>query len=81
MITFSYSNDADISQEQKELAKEAWLNKLGIFKDEFDEKDGSININFGVPLDDTRYYTFSFPKHDIFEFNHRFNEWVLAGQP
>lgn len=82
MIHYSYLNDEEISFQQKKEAQQAWTEKLGKFKDEFDEKKGSVTINFGVSTENDNYYHFNLPEpYSVFEFNHRFNEWVRAGRP
>lgn len=81
MITYSYLNDANISVQQREEAKASWIDKLGIFKDEFDNKDGFITIDFSMPLDDDRYFSFTLSEpHDLSDFIARFNAWVRDGR-
>jgi hypothetical protein len=82
MITYSFSNDENTSTHERQQAKADWLDKLGKFKDEFDEKNGFVNINFAMPLDDDRYFSFNLSEpHDLSDFINRFNEWQRAGRP
>lgn len=82
MITWLYSNDEGISLEEKKQAKEALLDKLGVFKNEFEEKGAFVTINFSHPKEDANYFTFTFtPPYHHSEFIERFNEWQRAGRP
>lgn len=82
MITWTYSNDANIGLSQRQQAKQSFLDHLGKFKDEFEANDGFVNIIFKTPPDDHVSFTFNFSdegkRHD---FMIRFNEWVEAGRP
>lgn len=81
MMQFIFTNDQGITGEQKEDAKKAWIDKLGIFREEFEEKNGFITIDFVKAKDDRNYFVFTFPEHSISDFVQRFNEWQKAGRP
>lgn len=82
MITFTYSNAENVSLEEIEYSKNAFIDRLGIFKDEFDNKNGHVNIDFAAPIDSNSYFSFSVsPPHSISEFIFRWNEWIKARRP
>lgn len=79
MIDFHFVNDNGITLERKQEAKDNFLILLGDFKDEFDEKNGDVTIDFSITeKNDTRFYNYTFPNHDVVEFIHR---WKLKYEP
>jgi len=82
MITWSFSKDADTTIEDRQLAKFAFLEHLGKFRNEFEENEAFVNIIFDKPDKTSPSFTFNFAdegkRHD---FMIRFNEWIKAGRP
>ncbi len=79
MIDFHFVNDNNITLERKQEAKANFLRLLGDFKDEFDENNGDVTIDFSITdKDDTRFYNYTFPNHDVTDFIRR---WRLKYEP
>ena len=74
MIDFSYSNGADISLDKKEIAKQSFIDKLGTLRNEFDEKNGNVTINF-LTIDGNSF-DFSFDVEGRQDFTRRWNEYI-----
>lgn len=82
MVTYSYSNDLNKSIIERQEAKQAWIDKLGKFYDEFDRMNGFVDIRFPDLEEDGFYFSFTIgdDKHRI-DFIERFNYWVREGRP
>jgi hypothetical protein len=66
MIQFTYANENDISLEEKENTKQAFIEKLGTLKEEFENKNGIVTINF-FPDNGNKYdYTFDIENRQDF---------------
>lgn len=74
MITWTLKNEAGISRERIEEVKQAFLKKIGPYRQEFEEKNGYVEIDFGVSEEQGAAYSFSYDG-DIFDFNHRVNAY------
>jgi hypothetical protein len=73
MIQFQYEGKA--THEQREAAKQFFLNKLGVFRDEFDEKNGFVTVDFNSPPDDPDRFKFTVAQqYNLSDFIMRFNE-------
>lgn len=75
MIDFIFVHPELVSAEVREQSKEYFLNNLGPFREEFEEKQGEVTINFHLSPSDTNYFNYGFKDYDVFEFNHRFNSY------
>lgn len=79
MIQFNYTGDPYPSSEQKQIDKEFFLNKLGPFKDEFDQKGGIVTFNYSYPDTDENRMTFVIKEqYDLFDFTSRWNEYIIS---
>ncbi len=76
-IMFFYKNDSGISFEQKEDAQKFFIEKLGTFKQEFEDKNGSVTIDFGEPETSKRRYEFNVGKeYSLYDFIFRWNNYI-----
>jgi hypothetical protein len=81
MIQFIYTGDANISMDEIEASKQAFIDKLGDFKEEFEEKNGIATINFGVPVDDENRVHFVLDnKYSLPDFIQRWNQYIRSRQ-
>lgn len=82
MIHYSYSNDANISLQERLDAKQSWIDHLGKFYDEFDSMNGFVDIRFPNVKEDGLYFSFSIGNDSYrIDFIERFNYWVREGRP
>lgn len=64
------------SKEEIKDAEEYWIHYLGPFLSEFEEKGGSVTINFDKAKESTNRYSFSLSDpYDTHEFITRFNQY------
>ena len=54
MIQFDYKNRENVSLERIKEAEDNFIEKLGPFKEEFDSKNGYVQINFDNELEGVR---------------------------
>lgn len=74
MIQFNYSNDNNVSTDRKEKAKQAFIEKLGVLREEFEAKNGLVTINFSSNNNDEFDYTFDIENRQ--DFIDRWNECI-----
>jgi hypothetical protein len=79
MTDFVYIGNENKTFDEIELSKSAFIDKLGPFKDEFDQYDGTVTINFNLPPDDENFYQFGFRKqHNLSDFIRRWNDYIRS---
>ncbi len=79
MIQYNFTGDPYPSIEEQQRAKELWLDKLGPFANEFDEKDGIVTFNYSYPYTDNRRISFVLgEQHNLSDFIRRFNEYIVS---
>ncbi|HEV3412094.1 MAG TPA: hypothetical protein VG101_06430 [Puia sp.] len=62
MIQFIFTGEPFPSLQQQEEAKADFIKKLGPFKEEFDEQDGIVTINYSYSQADTRRWQYNLGK-------------------
>jgi hypothetical protein len=79
MIQFNYSGDPYPSFEDMQASKKFFLEKLGPFKDEFEQKHGIVTFNYSYPDTDKRRIAFVLGEnYDLSDFTIRWNEYILS---
>jgi hypothetical protein len=74
MIQFTYSGNPSL--EELQTAKQSFIEKLGDFKNEFEEKNGTVHINFNLPLEDEKRFTFNLGEiYELHDFIARWNQY------
>ena len=58
MIDFHFVGNS--TPQRREEAKERFIKSLGTFKDEFNEKNGQVTVNFNEPPESTNFFQFGF---------------------
>lgn len=72
MIHFSYTNDNNVSLDERGNAESIFIEKLGPFKDEFEQKNGVVRIDF-LDKENIGYHFDLENRHD---FIRRWNEYI-----
>lgn len=79
MIQFNYTGDPFPTFEQQLKSKNDFIDKLGDFKDEFEQKGGIVTFNYSVPPEDDRRIAFVLSaEHDLFDFIRRWNDYIIS---
>lgn len=78
MIQYNFTGEPYPTIEEQQRAKQIWIDKLGPFADEFNEKDGIVTFNYSYPDTDKRRISFVFgqPQHSLSDFISRFNDYI-----
>jgi hypothetical protein len=71
----NYYHEGHSSIEEIEEFKKWFEGYLGDFKQEFDDKNGSVYINFNVPPEHPKRYTLNLPNGELGSFIARFQEY------
>ncbi|HLX90718.1 MAG TPA: hypothetical protein VKR32_03490 [Puia sp.] len=61
-----------------EEARRACIRRLGSLRDEFEEKGGSVEINFDEPRTSAKFYNFKFPGGESGNFMVRWKESIAV---
>lgn len=81
MIQFNFTGSPYPSFDEKENAKKLFIEKLGPFKDEFEQKDGIVTFNYSFPDTDERRISFVLGnQYSLPDFIIRWNEYIKTLQ-
>jgi len=79
MILFHFTGDPYPSSEEQQRAKTAFIDKLGPFKDEFENSGGVVVFNYSFPDTDNRRISFNVDNdHSLSDFIIRWNEYIVS---
>lgn len=79
MILFHFTGDPYPSLEEQERAKAAFIDKLGLLKDEFENSGGVVVFNYSFPDTDNRRISFNVDNnHSLSDFIIRWNEYIVS---
>ena len=81
MIQFNFTGDPYPSLEEQEDAKKFFLDKLGPFKEEFENSGGTVTFNYSFADTDNRRISFNIANnHNLADFIIRWNEYIRSIQ-
>jgi hypothetical protein len=80
MIQFSFTGEPLPSINQQEKDKESFIQKLGPFKEEFEEKNGTVLFNYSFPTDSKDRISFNL-NGDLQDFIIRWNRYIKSQAP
>lgn len=79
MIQFNFTGDPFPSPDEQQRAKELFIDKLGPFKEEFENSGGSVVFNYSFPDTDNRRISFNLDNnHSLSDFIIRWNEYIVS---
>ena len=79
MIQFNFTGDPYPSPDEQQRAIQFFINKLGPFKEEFENSGGSVVFNYSFPDTDNRRISFSVDNnHNLSDFIIRWNEYIVS---
>jgi hypothetical protein len=79
MITFHFTGDPFPSLEEQQAAKEFFIEKLGPFKEEFEEKNGIVTFDYSYPATDNRRISFDIDgNYSLGDFIGRWNIFIKS---
>lgn len=79
MIQFYFTGDPYPSLEEQQSAKNLFIEKLGPFKEEFENSGGSVVFNYSFPDTDNRRISFNVDNnHNLSDFIIRWNEYIVS---
>lgn len=79
MIQFNFTGDPYPSLEEQQRAKQFFVDKLGSFKEEFENSGGSVVFNYSFPDTDNRRISFNLDNdHSLSDFIIRWNEYIVS---
>ncbi len=79
MIQFNFTGDPYPSPDEQQRAKEFFIEKLGPFKEEFENSGGSVVFNYSFPDTDNRRISFNVDNnHNLSDFIIRWNEYIVC---
>jgi hypothetical protein len=79
MINFNYRNFSNVPFQEIEDSKKAFIDKLGPFKDEFAEKNGTVTFDFKFPKEDFNRISFNLDG-ELYDFICRWNGYIRTLQ-
>ena len=78
-MQFNFVGEPNPTFEEQQRAKQFWLDKLGSFKEEFDEKNGIVTYNYSSPDTDERRISFVLGGNfNLSDFIIRWNEYIRS---
>lgn len=79
MIQFYFAGDPYPSFEEQQSAEIFFIDKLGPFKEEFENSGGIVTFNYSFPDTDNRRISFNVDNnHNLSDFIIRWNEYILS---
>ena len=79
MIQFNFTGDPYPTFEEQQRAKQFFIDKLGVFKEEFENSGGSVVFNYSFPDTDNRRISFNVDNnHNLSDFIIRWNEYIVS---
>jgi hypothetical protein len=81
MIQFNFTGNPYPSFEEQEESIKLFIEKLGPFKDEFEQSGGTVVFNSSYPKTDNRSISFNVDNnHSLSDFIIRWNEYIRGIQ-
>jgi hypothetical protein len=79
MIQFNFTGDPYPSFEEQERARQFFIDKLGPFKEEFENSGGVVTFNYSFPDTDNRRISFNLAnEYSLSDFIIRWNEYIVS---
>jgi hypothetical protein len=79
MIQFNFTGEPYPSLEEQQRAINFFIDKLGPFKEEFENSGGSVVFNYSFPDTDNRRISFNVDNnHNLTDFIIRWNEYIVS---
>ena len=81
MIEFNFIGDPYPTHEEQQNSIDRFIEKLGPFKEEFEQSGGTVVFNSNYPKTDNRSVSFNVDNnHDLSSFIIRWNEYIVSNR-
>jgi hypothetical protein len=75
MIKFNFIGNPYPSLQEMQRAETNFIEKLGPFKEEFENRGGVVTFNYSIPENDEKRITFNLTSGELSDFIRRWNEY------